>query len=172
MIYKPMETDEEIKGKAYVHFKSWHEAYAGIVAPSYLDRLTLEKCESMAYRWRDNIIVAKDGDRVVGFVAYGKYRGDALEKAGEVSAIYILAEYYGKRVGYRLMKSALSELSAYPQVAVWVLKDNARAIRFYERCGFRFDGGEKTIELGVPVTEIRMVLFNEGEQKNGVYPGY
>ena len=45
IILKKMETDEEIKGKAYVHWKSWHEAYVGIVSQEYLDKLTLEKCE-------------------------------------------------------------------------------------------------------------------------------
>ena len=33
---KKMETDDEIKGKAYVHWKSWHEAYPGIVSQNYL----------------------------------------------------------------------------------------------------------------------------------------
>ena len=49
IILKKMETDEEIKGKAYVHWKSWHEAYTGIVSQEYLDKLTLEKCEKMAF---------------------------------------------------------------------------------------------------------------------------
>ena len=68
---KKMESDDEIKGKAYVQWKAWQEAYPGIIDQNYLDGQTLEKCESIAYRWPDNIIVAKDGDRVVGFVGYG-----------------------------------------------------------------------------------------------------
>jgi len=38
------------------------------------------------------------------------------------------------------------------------LKDNQRAIHFYERCGYRFDGREETILLDTPVTEVRMIL--------------
>lgn len=155
---KKMETDDEIRGKAYVHWKSWQEAYPGIVDQKYLDDLTLEKCESIAYRWTDNIIIAKDGDHVVGFTGYGKYRNDDLENTGEVFAIYILAEYYGHGVGYQLMQAALSKLSQYSKVAVWVLKDNERAIRFYERCGYCFDGREETLQLGSPVVEVRMIL--------------
>ena len=49
IILKKMETDEEIKGKAYVHWKSWHESYTGIVSQEYLDKLTFEKCEKMAF---------------------------------------------------------------------------------------------------------------------------
>ncbi|WP_022778856.1 hypothetical protein [Butyrivibrio sp. AE3009] len=41
---KKMETDDEFKGKAYVHWKGWQEAYTGIVDQGYLDGLTLEKC--------------------------------------------------------------------------------------------------------------------------------
>jgi len=155
---KKMETEAEIKGKAFVHYQSWQEAYPGIVNQKYLDDLTLEKCERIAFRWTDNICVAKDGDRVIGFVGYGKYRDDEFENAGEVFAIYVLAEYYGHGVGYRMMQTALSFLTAYRKIAVWVLKQNLRAIRFYERCGFRPDGREETLQLGLPVTEIRMIL--------------
>lgn len=155
---KKMESDDEIKGKAYVHWKSWQEAYPGIVDQRYLDALTLDKCEKRAYQWPDNIIIAKDGESVVGFVGYGKYRNDDLKNAGEVFAIYILSEYYGKGVGYRLMNAALSQLAEYPRIAVWVLKNNNRAIRFYERCGYRFDGKEETLVLGSPVVEARMLL--------------
>ncbi len=158
IVIKKMETDAEIKGKAYVHWRSWHEAYPGIVDQSYLDSLTLEKCEKIAYRWPDNILIAKDGASVVGFVAYGKYRNDELENAGEVYAIYVLSEYYGKGVAQSLMQAALSELAAHQRVAVWALKAHGRAIRSYEKCGYRLDGIEQTLDLGSPVTESRMIL--------------
>lgn len=155
---KKMETDSEIKEKAFVHWRSWHDAYRGIVDDSYLDKLTLEKCEEMAYRWTENMIVAKDGDRVVGFAGYGASRDDDLDGAGEVFAIYILPDYYGKGVGYRLMKEAVARLEDHRRIAVWVLKENERAIRFYERFGYRFDGREETVTLGTPATEVRMIL--------------
>ena len=74
IVIKKMETDAEIKGKAYVHWKSWQEAYSGIVDQRYLDSLTLDKCEKIAFRRTDNVIIAKDGDSVIGFVGFGKYR--------------------------------------------------------------------------------------------------
>ena len=127
------------------------------------DSLTLDKCEKIAFRRTDNVIIAKDGDSVIGFVGFGKYRNDelenaGLENAGEVFAIYILSQYYGKGIGYRLMQTALSELADHSKIAVWVLKENTKAIRFYERCGYRFDGREQIIELGSPVVAARMVL--------------
>ena len=158
IIIKKMETDDEIRGKGYVHYKSWQQAYPGLVDQSYLDKMSEQKCEEIAYRWLDNILVAKDGERVVGFVGYGKCRNEDLCDAGEVFAIYVLAEYYGKGVGKALMDAALELLRDYKQVAVWVLKGNERAIRFYEKCGFCIDGKEETVTLGTPATEVRMVM--------------
>ena len=156
IIIKRMETDEEIKGKAFVHFQSWQEAYSGIVEQAYLDERTIEKCEEMALNTMDTTIIAKDGERVIGFAQYGKYNYDDLENAGEIIALYVLADYYGKGIGYRLMQEAMQYLSDYPQIALFVIKDNQRAIDFYTRYGFRFDGQEGMTQIGATVA--RMVL--------------
>ncbi len=153
---KKMETDDEIRGKAYVHWQAWHEAYPGMVSQDYLDRFTLEKAEKMAFGWRDHLIVAKAEDRVIGFVGYGD-RGEEAPGAGEIFALYILSEYYGTGVGKQLMDAGLEQLKAYPQICLWVLKENKRAIRFYEKCGFRPDGQEM-FSKNVEAAEIRMVL--------------
>ena len=156
IIIKRMETDEEIKGKAFVHFQSWQEAYSGIVKQAYLDERTIEKCEEMAVNTMDNTIIAKDGERVVGFAQYGKYNYGDLENAGEIIALYVLADYYGKGIGYRLMQEAMQYLSDYPYIVLFVIKDNQRAIDFYTRYGFRFDGQEGITQIGATVA--RMVL--------------
>ena len=157
---KHMETEDEIKGKAYVHWKAWQEAYAGLIDRDFLDGRTLETAEERALKAFRNgykTLIAKDGDRVIGFADYGPYRGDDLTDAGEVYAIYILKEYYGKSVGYALMNKAIEALKADSQTVVWVLEGNERAIRFYKRCGFLSDGKKQIITLGKPVTEIRMI---------------
>ena len=157
-IVKPMQTDDEIEGKGYVHYKSWQETYAGLIDAEYLKNMTEEKCKAIAYKWTDNILVAKNGDRVIGFVGYGKYRDDTLTDSGEIFSIYVLADYCGKKVGYELMNAAFAKLAAYKQIAVWVLKGNERAIRFYKKYGFRFDNTEQEIKLGTLNTELRMVF--------------
>ena len=55
------------------------------------------------------------------------------------------------------MNVALDKLSNYNKIAVWVLKGNEKAIRFYERYGYRFDGTEAEIKLGTKNTEQRMI---------------
>ena len=156
-LIKEMESEEEVNGKGYVHYKTWHETYTDLIDAEYMKKITLEKCVEMAHKWPDNLIVAKDGDKVVGFVGYGTYSDNTLPEHGEIFAIYVLKEYQGKKVGYELMNAALNKISDYKKIAVWVLKGNDRAIRFYEQYGFRFDGKEAEIMLGTPSTELRMI---------------
>lgn len=159
LVIKPMETPAEIEGKGYVHWKAWQEAYTGLVSQDFLDNSqTLEKSVRQAYDRPENTLVARDGERVIGFVTYGPYRWEDLPETGEVMALYVLKEYYGQGAGQALMEKALEALSGYGRVALWVLKGNERAIRFYEKCGFRFDGTENTLTLGQPVADLRMIL--------------
>ena len=110
----------------------------------------------MAFSWPDNTIVAKENGNVIGFVCYGD-RGEEAPDIGEIFALYVLADYYGKGVGRKLMDVGLEHIKRFPQVRLWVLKENRRAIRFYEKCGFLPDGSEMT-SPNISATEIRMTL--------------
>lgn len=155
---KPMETETEMDGKGYVHYKSWQETYPDLVPQAYLENVTLESCTAMARRWRNNILIAKDGKQVIGFAAFGPCRDDRLRNCGEIIALYTLQACYGKGAGQMLLQAALEKLSGYAHIFLWVLRGNSRAIRFYEKNGFRFDGTQRDILLGTPVTELRMYL--------------
>ena len=155
----PVLTDEDARAKAFVHWKTWQAAYAGLVPDSYLfDPVFPERCEKIALAIRDNNLLAKIGDQAVGFAAYGEYRGEDLGDAAELDALYVLPEYWGRGIGYTLMNAVREKLSETPRIALWVLDGNERAIRFYERYGFRFDGAEKTVKLGEPRAVRRMIL--------------
>ena len=158
IVIKSAETDEELCGRGYVHCTAWQEAYRGIVCDRYLDTMTVEATTARARNFPDNTLVAKDGDKVVGFAVYSPSRDEDLPDAGEVDAIYVLSEYYGRKVGYRLMNEALSRLSKYNTFFVWVFEKNERAINFYHKYGFEFDGCKKEWTLGNPVSIVRMVM--------------
>ncbi len=128
-----------------------------MVDAEYLKKITLERTMEIAHRWLNNILVAKDGNKVIGFVGYGAYRDNFLPEYGEIYTIYMLEAYYGKKIGYELLNAAFEKLADYKKIAVWVLKGNERAIRFYERYGFRFDGVEAEIMLDTPNTKLRMI---------------
>ena len=57
------------------------------------------------------------------------------------------------------MKAGLKQLAEYPEVCLWVLKENKRAIRFYEKCGF-VPTGEELVSPRIEATEIRMKLVH------------
>ena len=40
-VIKPMESEAEIDGKGYVHYRSWHETYTGLIDGAYLKWHTL-----------------------------------------------------------------------------------------------------------------------------------
>lgn len=71
--------------------------------------------------------------------------------------MYILKDYYGKGIGDQLMQAALNELMDFQEVYLWVLAENRRAIAFYQKMKFVFDGAEKIIDLGCSFKEKRMV---------------
>ncbi|SCY48974.1 Acetyltransferase (GNAT) family protein [Lachnospiraceae bacterium XPB1003] len=157
---KSAETDEELCGRGYVHCTAWQEAYRGIVCDQYLDSMTVEATTARARQFPENTLVAKDKEKVVGFAVYGPSRDKDLPNAGEVMAIYVLSEYYDKKIGYRLMNEAVSRLSEYDTIFVWVLEKNERAIRFYHKYGFEFDGCKMEWNLGTTVSLVRMIKVN------------
>ena len=156
IIIKNMETDTEIREKAFVHWKSWRETYCEIVEQKYLDEHTLEQCEEMASLSLDNTIIAKKDGRVIGFAMYEENHDGDLQNTGEISALYVLADYHGRGIGKKLMQEALLRLKGYPQIAIWVLKGNERAIAFYKRYGFQFDGYQGMTQIGAAA--VRMIL--------------
>ncbi len=157
VVVKKIETEEETRGKAYVQWRAWHEAYPGLIDKAYLDRLTLAQCEKIAFGWTDAMLIAKDGGRVVGYIGYGRPEG-APAGTGEIFAVYVLEEYYGKGVALALMEAALEDIKDCAEVVLWTLKENKRAIRFYEKCGFVPDGAEKK-NININADEIRMVFM-------------
>ena len=153
---KQMETPEEIEGKSLVHWQTWREAYDDLLPADFQETMTLEKCRFFSQKYPENTLIAMDGKKVVGFISYGNYRDETIQ-AGEIIALYVLKDYYGKGVSKQLMHAAFVALDQFSEIYLWVLKDNKRAIAFYQKMGFTFDGQEKILELGKPVKELRMM---------------
>ena len=157
IVIKPMESLAEMEGKSRVHYQAWQETYRGQLSDDYLDGMSYEKCLAITRRWPERTLVALDGDTVVGFACYGAYGQDDLPNTGEIFALYVLASHQKQQIGYRLMQAAIACMPEFERFALWVLKDNAKAIPFYLRFGFAFDGKEKKLLIGAHVTEQRMI---------------
>ena len=156
IIIKTMETPEEIEGKSLVHWQTWREAYDDLLPAEYQETMTLDRCRFFSQKYPENTLIAMDGKKVVGFISYGNFCDEAIQ-AGEIIALYVLKDYYGKGVSKQLMHAAFAALDQFSEIYLWVLKDNKRAIAFYQKMGFTFDGQEQILKLGKPVKELRMI---------------
>lgn len=156
IIIKTMETPEEIEGKSLVHWQTWREAYDDLLPADFQETMTLEKCRFFSQKYPENTLIAMDGKKVVGFISYGNFRDETIQ-AGEIIALYVLKDYYGKGVSKQLMHAAFVALDQFSEIYLWVLKDNKRAIAFYQKMGFTFDDQEQILKLGKPVKELRMI---------------
>ena len=156
IIIKTMETPEEIEGKSLVHWQTWREAYDNLLPAEYQETMTLDRCRFFSQKYPENTLIAMDGKKVVGFISYGNFRDEAIQ-AGEIIALYVLKDYYGKGVSKQLMHAAFVALDQFSEIYLWVLKDNKRAIAFYQKMGFTFDGQGQILKLGKPVKELRMI---------------
>jgi GNAT superfamily N-acetyltransferase len=123
-----------------------------------LDGLSVDERE---LRWRDwleagtDIWVAAEHASIVGFAAAGPSRSEA--GSAELYAIYVLPEHWGSGAARELMRTVADWFRAeeYTSAMLWVLADNPRARRFYEREGWRFDGTRTDVVHGAEVDEAR-----------------
>jgi L-amino acid N-acyltransferase YncA len=158
--------EEDVDEVAAVRVRGWQAAYAGMVPQRHLDALSVEEDAAARRTWfaasRERVcsLVAVDADdAVVGWAALGAYRGaGAPDGAGELYALYARPDAVGTGVGRALMGAVHEEAArrGFADVLLWVLRDNARARRFYERAGYAADGAEQSEDYdGVPVVEVR-----------------
>jgi len=88
---------------------------------------------------------------------YPRTAAGAEGRVAELYALYVRPAWWSTGTGRALMDQVLARVSGagYRCITLWVLEDNARARRFYERVGFAPDGASHRLpDLG-GVTEIR-----------------
>lgn len=122
-----------------IYEQSWKYAYKGIVPQEYLDRIPSGQWCSVIDNPDRHTLVMLDGDKIIGTSSYCKSRFDHFKDRGEIISIYFLPEYIGRGYGRSLLEKAVGELKTmgFNSVFLWVLEDNHRARRFYEKCGFK-----------------------------------
>ncbi|MFG2180739.1 GNAT family N-acetyltransferase [Streptomyces abikoensis] len=161
---------------AEIRVRGWRTAYAGIVPRGYLDAMDpvanaathRERLASGSEPAADGAAVdavAEAAGAVVGWASFGYCRdADRPPGTGELYALYVRPDLIGTGVGRALWIAALEGLRGLTghegaRAVLWVVKDNARARRFYERAGCRPDGAERSAEYaGTAVPEVRYVL--------------
>ena len=149
-------TPEDAEAMAGLHVDVWDDAYTGLMPQGILDDRR-EKVAERVERWEEILgqerptWVAEDTEGLIGFASSGPARDNDMDDTLELWALYVRAAYWGTGVGYALFEIAAGDRAAY----LWVLADNERAIRFYERQGFRLDGTEDEHDEGLHVRMVR-----------------
>ncbi|MFJ7335096.1 GNAT family N-acetyltransferase [Streptomyces sp. NPDC101116] len=151
---------------AEIRVGGWRSAYRGLIPQSHLDGLSVEadaerRRAYLAQAGGDvvNLVAEDAGGELVGWACHGPYReGATLTGDAELYAVYVHPDQVGRGVGRALLTESVARCTAvgHGRLLLWVLKENDRARRFYERAGFRADGAEEPFEVdGVAVPEVR-----------------
>jgi ribosomal protein S18 acetylase RimI-like enzyme len=99
------------------------------------------------------LIVATDGERIVGFAA-------VHPDAGEMFLLFVHPEYGGRGIGRMLLDAAHDVLrdAGLDESFLYTEERNARALAFYAAAGYRPDGTVRESDFrGELIRELRLV---------------
>ncbi len=150
--------DDDFAAIAEIYARSWQAAYRGIVPQEYLDGLTGERWGWLSAERAGGTLVLMDGGRYVGTSFVCASRDPAMAGWGEIVSLYLLPEYWGSGGGAPLFAAAVDALGeiGFADIYLSVLRDNARARRFYEKNGFAATGDTASITIaGAMLEEVR-----------------
>ncbi|GAB3599459.1 GNAT family N-acetyltransferase [Microbacterium tumbae] len=153
-------------GVAVVHVDAWREAYAGLIDQGVLDGLDIERRAEMWASWiarsldglppeghdhpAHRLLVAERDGAIVGWAGFGAGRDADSAHRGELAGRYAHPSAWSSGIGHALLMRTEEELRAegWEEACLWGLHGNERAIRFYDRHGWRADGGAKLADAG------------------------
>ena len=150
-----------------MHIASWRETYVGLLPDKLLSSLSVEaRAAAWAKIMREPstehstvVYLAELAGSIVGFGSCGAQRTESLRDKGyegEISAIYVLREFQKRRIGRHLFSAMTADLRrrAFKAAALWVLRDNLRARRFYERYGALVIAEREDVRDGAVLVEL------------------
>jgi GNAT superfamily N-acetyltransferase len=169
---------------AAVQREGWLAAYRGIIPAQIIARVTAPDDgarvrQSFRTRPWQRMLVAvasdQEGAGLIGYASFGP-ETDVLSapwphpltmdgedgSVAELYALYVRPAWWSTGTGRALMERVLAKTAGtgYRSIRLWVLRDNQRARRFYERAGFTPDGATNVLHGlgGVPEVRYRRSL--------------
>jgi GNAT superfamily N-acetyltransferase len=153
---------------AEIDIACWRQAYAHILPVAYLDARSLDE---RTVWWEDRleddsdlaeqVFVALEGERVVGFAGVGRSRDPDGGGCGELGFIYVAPDRWRSGIGRELLRVGLDSLRdrGFQEATLWVFEANNLAEAFYEAEGWTPDGARmETSRWGAPVVRYRVKL--------------
>jgi GNAT superfamily N-acetyltransferase len=162
MLLRPAEPDDAL-AVARVHVRSWQAAYRTLLPDDYLDQLRPEdRAQKYDFSSLDPLkpqtIVAVEEGLIQGFATTAPARDPDLPGHGELYALYVDPEQWGRGIGFALVSAARAHLLGlgFRSAVLWVLSGNVRAERFYRLDQWTPDGLRRTDSVwGIEVNELR-----------------
>lgn len=150
---------------AYINAISWQKAYRGILPDEILDSISVDIWSSGWERQLKNnafVLVVCLNDNTVGFVQICmNIPANVLSLQGEITAIYLHPDVWGKGFGKKLCLASLTELKNFgaKEASIWALAENTRARQFYKSLGFNESGCTRIFKMhpNVSLDEIQYV---------------
>ena len=147
---------------AALHVSTWREAYAHLLPDEFFTEAfvqgRLDMWNHVLGNPRDEgvVRVAEQSGTMIGFAFAGqslKTDGALPPRERQLFSIYTSAAHHGSGAGQALLDAVLGSAPAM----LWVAKDNPRAVAFYLRNGFAFDGAEQIDPAAPRIVDARMV---------------
>lgn len=164
----------DVERIARIHAETWIAAYHDFIPADFLSNKA--KLEPRRKMWNeflshehDGHFVVADGGTIAGFFSISLPRdGDLPPDTLELDAIYFDRAYWHRGLGSLAMRFVIAQAKrrGCARVSLWVFRENAPAIAFYRKFGFRPDGKVNTLTLGKPVDECRYLLPLNGAKEN------
>jgi GNAT superfamily N-acetyltransferase len=168
-------------GVGAVQRAGWLAAYESVIGRAVIDQVmgpddgARVRQTFQTRPWQRIIVAVADAQAgeaagIVGYASFGPEvdvlgapwphpptAAGEMGEVGELYALYVHPAWWSTGTGRALMDRVLAETAqvGYPCITLWVLRDNARARRFYERAGFAPDGASNILHRLGGVTEIR-----------------
>ncbi|MBB3086427.1 GNAT family N-acetyltransferase [Geodermatophilus sabuli] len=168
-------------GIAWVQQVTWRTAYGSVLPAEVLDHWDEEAATA---RWSTavvapptpahGVLVALEGDALVGFAAFGPPEVDPDERshpAGpttEVATLLVEPRWGRRGHGSRLLAAVADTArdSGAARLQVWLPEQDRVSAGFFESAGWAPDGWVRTLDTGeAPLREVRWhtLLQEEGE---------
>lgn len=132
---------------ARVHVRAWQVAYRGLMPDGYLDGLRVEdRAQRYDFATTDvtqpRTLLAEEAGAILGFVTISPARDRDATGQGELCALYVEPDWWGRGIGRALVAAGRSEMYrlGFTRAILWVVAGNARAEQFYRADGWIADG--------------------------------
>jgi ribosomal protein S18 acetylase RimI-like enzyme len=157
----------DVPALAALAARTWLDAFGGSLAPEHAAaeaETGRSEARFAAALQERTILVAEADGALVGYVELGEVdipEADAGPEDAELHRLYVDTPVQGRGIGRALLDAALAHprLATAPRVFLQVWEENERAVRLYERAGFRrvgstrFTIGSEVVEDAVLVLE-------------------